>query len=117
MKNIFASSRKNTAEEIIEPLLCESTFELQRIVSTGQATPDDQWLSQQTHEWVVLLKGSATIRFEEGGQALTLKPGDFFIFLHRHVIAWSGPIRSGKRSGWSCMMVLGHKAFVPKAIT
>jgi len=78
MKNMFASSRKNTSEEIIEPLLCESTFELQRIVSTGQATPDDQWLSQQTHEWVVLLKGSATIRFEEGGQALTLKPGDFF---------------------------------------
>jgi len=95
MKNIFASSRKNTSEEIIEPLLCESTFELQRIVSTGQATPDDQWLSQQTHKWVVLLKGSATIRFEEGGQALTLKPGDFFNIpaQTRHRMEWTDPER------------------------
>ena len=49
----------NLPAEIIEVLLQTRSFRLERIISTGQATPAGEWYDQDTPEWVLLLTGKA----------------------------------------------------------
>jgi len=65
IKNIFAPIPEFVPEEVIEVLLKTENFRLERIVSDGQATPPGDWYDQETHEWVLLLKGSAGLRLRE----------------------------------------------------
>jgi cupin 2 domain-containing protein len=81
---------RNAAEQI-ETLLDQPGFRLERIVSTGQATAAGEWLSQPRAEWVVLLAGSAAVRFEDELESSSLRPGDV---LHippnrRHRVEWT----------------------------
>ena len=48
---------------------------IERIVSTGQSSPPGFWYDQADDEFVVLLSGSARLRFEEGYVTLDMKPG------------------------------------------
>jgi cupin 2 domain-containing protein len=50
---------------------------IERIVSTGQASPAGFWYDQPDDEFVVLLAGAAALRFEEGDQRVELRPGDW----------------------------------------
>jgi len=50
---------------------------IERIVSTGQASPPGFWYDQPDDEFVVLLAGAARLHFEEGNVVLDLKPGDW----------------------------------------
>lgn len=61
-------------------------FKIERIVSTGQTTPENQWYDQETDEWVVLLQGEAKILFEstEKQSISTLNKGDH-LFIKAHV--------------------------------
>ncbi|MGB0931616.1 MAG: cupin domain-containing protein [Chitinophagales bacterium] len=50
---------------------------IERIISAGQITPENEWYDQEKDEWVVLLQGKATLLFDEvGGELLSLKGGD-----------------------------------------
>ena len=64
---------------------------MERIVSSGQATPPGQWRDQETHEWVILLKGRAGLMFEGEEEVRTLHPGDFVVIpAHRkHRVEWT----------------------------
>lgn len=73
IRNLF----DNTAEaagEIIHRLLEGSNFRLEQIVSSGAHSPSDFWYDQDGAEWVALIKGQATLEFEEG--SLELRAGD-----------------------------------------
>ena len=77
--------------EQFDSLLDHPAFRLERIVSTGQATPAGEWLSQPRAEWVVLLAGSAAVRFEDEASPRMFRPGDM---LHippqrRHRVEWT----------------------------
>lgn len=50
---------------------------IERIVSTGQRTPDGTWLTQDRDEWVVLLRGHATLRFEGESRDTPMAAGDY----------------------------------------
>ena len=50
---------------------------VERIVSTGQASPPGVWYDQEWNEWVVLLSGSARLRLEGEPSARAMAPGDF----------------------------------------
>jgi cupin 2 domain-containing protein len=78
-------------DEIFETLLETNHFQLERIVSTGQATPPGEWYDQDTQEWVILLTGSAGLLFEGEGEAHLLGPGDYVhIPAHqRHRVEWT----------------------------
>ena len=43
----------------------------------AHASPPDFWYQQTQDEWVLLLSGSAQLRFADEAQARTLQPGDF----------------------------------------
>ena len=84
-RNVFAM---NTQLPPDGPELCETlatgagSVRLERIVSNGQVTPEDEWYDQNRDEWVVVLEGEARLRYADG-EELDLKRGDA-LFLPRH---------------------------------
>jgi cupin 2 domain-containing protein len=81
------------AGESFEDLLHRPNVRIERIVSTGQASPPGFWYCQPQGEWVVLLKGAARLRFEHEQAERVLQPGDFVdIPAHcRHRVEWTDP--------------------------
>jgi cupin 2 domain-containing protein len=91
MTNLFADLPKELPDELITTLLAAANVRIERIVSHGHASPRDFWYDQDQHEWVVLLKGAARLRFEDG--IMEMKPGDYVnIPAHkRHRVEWTPP--------------------------
>ena len=65
------------AGERFESLLQRPGLRLERIVSTGQASPPGFWYEQADAEWVLLLSGAATLCFADEAAARSLQPGDW----------------------------------------
>ena len=59
--NLFADVPAELADELTETLVTAESVRIERIVSTGQASPEGFWYDQDEHEWVVLLAGSAAV--------------------------------------------------------
>lgn len=93
--NLFSSLPVSPDAEVFEPLLSAPAFLLERIVSTGQATPPGEWLEQERDEWVMLASGSARLSFEGEESEVTLQPGDYVVIPAgcRHRVAWTDPAR------------------------
>jgi cupin 2 domain-containing protein len=89
--NIFANLPNQTTEEVFQILQQTPGVKIERIISTGQATPADQWYDQAQPEWILLLSGSAGLRFDTEATVQTLHPGDFVnIPAHqRHRVEWT----------------------------
>lgn len=67
------------AEERFDTLLDRPGLRIERIVSTGQASPPGFWYDQPRAEWVAVLRGEARLRFaDEAGERL-LRAGDFVL--------------------------------------
>jgi cupin 2 domain-containing protein len=101
MKQNIASGIPNTIpNEIFEPLLNGNQFRMERIVSSGHASPKDFWYDQVENEWVLLIQGSATLEIElpsKNGtpaiQQVNLVPGDYLLIPkhQRHRVAATAP--------------------------
>jgi cupin 2 domain-containing protein len=91
MTNLFAELPGRLPEELFETLLTRNKVRIERIVSHGHASPAGFWYDQDQHEWVVVLKGAATLQFED--RSLEMRPGDFVnIPAHqKHRVAWTAP--------------------------
>ena len=92
--NLFARPElAETAAEQFEELLSRSGFRVERIVSTGQASPPGFWYDQDVGEWVVLLSGAAELQFEDEPGPRNMRPGDWVnIEAHRrHRVNWTDP--------------------------
>jgi cupin 2 domain-containing protein len=99
MNNLFADLPAHPPEELFELLVQSAGARLQRIVSLGHATPPGQWYDQDTNEWVVLLRGAASLRFEDEPAPRVLVPGDWIdIPAHRrHRVEWTA---AGEPTVW-----------------
>ena len=75
--NLFEALPQQLSAEEFTELARGRTFRLERIVSTGQATPPGEWFDQPADEWVVLLSGSAVLQVEGEAQRRLLFPGDW----------------------------------------
>ncbi len=90
--NLFASvTAVGETEEVITEILVRPDLKIERIVSTGQASPLGFWYDQPWDEWVTVLAGAARLRFESEAQDRELRPGDHvFIEAHaRHRVEWT----------------------------
>jgi cupin 2 domain-containing protein len=89
--NLLAGLPARQAEEHIERLAGGRGFRIERIVSTGQKSPAGFWYDQPDDEFVVLLAGTARLRFEAGDRVLDLTPGDWVeVPAHvRHRVEWT----------------------------
>ena len=81
------------AEELVAELLATPDLRVERIVSTGQASPEHYWYDQEWAEWVLLLRGGARLLFEDEAEPRCLGPGDYAnIPAHRrHRVEWTDP--------------------------
>lgn len=66
---------------------------IERIVSTGQASPPGFWYDQPWDEWVVLLAGSAGLHLHGETEPRRLGPGDHLMIPahRRHRVEWTSP--------------------------
>ncbi len=94
--NLFAGLPSAAAvDEQFADILQRPGLRIERIVSTGQASPEGFWYDQADGEWVVLLQGAARLRFADEPAARDLVPGDCVdIAPHRrHRVDWTDPNR------------------------
>lgn len=95
LSNLFAAlpaagTNADEAEQLVE-LLARPGLRIERIVSSGQASPAGFWYDQPQSEWVLLLAGEAGLRFADEDKTRHLKAGDFLnITAHRqHRVEWT----------------------------
>ncbi|CAG4892808.1 cupin domain-containing protein [Paraburkholderia saeva] len=89
--------------ERFDTLVDRTGLRIERIISTGQASPPDFWYDSPHEEWVLLIAGAAALEFEtpvEGiAQPHVMQPGDYVrIPAHcRHRVAWT---HAGEPTFW-----------------
>jgi cupin 2 domain-containing protein len=88
--NLFENLPHQAEEELFTELISRSGVRIERIVSTGQSTPEDQPYNQESDEWVILLTGSAGLWIEGEGER-DLRPGDYVLITARqpHRVTWT----------------------------
>jgi len=91
--NLLAPLPHSRFAESVDTLLNQPGIRIERIVSLGHASPPGFWYDQDEGEWVLLLSGSARLRFEDETKPRLLTPGDCLdITPHRrHRVDWTDP--------------------------
>ncbi len=92
MKNLLNNIPKNLLDELFETLIKTDAIHIERIISKGHTSPEEDWYDQDLNEWILLLKGAARLAFEDGSE-VSMGPGDSLeIPAHvKHKGVWTGP--------------------------
>jgi len=79
------------AEELVDTLMQSPGLRIERIVSTGQATPEGDWYDQVWDEFVLLVAGAARLRIEGEEEDRAMQVGDWILLpAHcRHRVEWT----------------------------
>lgn len=75
--NLFESIPQQLPTELVQCLAASGQVRIERIVSRSHCSPAGFWYDQDQHEWVVLLKGQATLLIEGDDKPVQLAPGDY----------------------------------------
>ncbi len=102
--NLFAKIEPSATEEAFQDLLKLSGVRIERIVSTGQASPPGFWYDQGWAEWVLVVAGSAGVQFEDEAEPRRLGAGDYLYIApgQRHRVAWTD---GGQPTVWLAMHI------------
>jgi cupin 2 domain-containing protein len=73
--NIFAGIAQAASQEQFQALFENSAVKIERVVSQSYSSPENFWYDQAEPEWVIVLRGAATLEFE-GGRFVEMKTGD-----------------------------------------
>jgi len=89
--NLFENLAAPSGAEEISVLAEKAGARIERIVSTGQASPPGFWCDQAWTEWVLVVAGWAALRFEAEPAARILGPGDWLEIPPqvRHRVEWT----------------------------
>lgn len=83
VENIFAATPGSSGQEEFLALFENDLVKIERIVSKNHRSPPGFWYDQDEDEWVIVLRGDATLEFE-GGELVRMKEGDH-VTIPRHV--------------------------------
>ena len=75
VENIFAGAPAVIGREGFLTLFENGAVAIERIVSQSHVGPPGLWYDQPEDEWVIVLRGHATLEFE-GGESVEMKEGD-----------------------------------------
>jgi len=89
--DLFADVPAHLPDELFTTLLDADDVCIERIVPHGHASPEGFWYDQDRHEWVIVLKGAARLRFKDG--EVEMRPGSFVNIPARreHRVEWTTP--------------------------
>ena len=89
--NLFEAATEDMREEHAACLVEARHVRIERIVSFGQESPPGFWYDQPWAEWVVVLAGSAGLRFEGEAEVKVLFEGDYVLIPARvkHRVEWT----------------------------
>ena len=78
-------------DEVVDLLVERQDLRIERIVSTGQTTPEGHWYDQETDEWVLIVTGAARLRIEGEQSDRELGEGEWILIpAHcRHRVTWT----------------------------
>jgi cupin 2 domain-containing protein len=79
---IFAGLAQSPGQEQLSTLFKSRSVKIERIVSRSYGSPTGFWYDQCEDEWVMVLRGHATLEFE-GGEIAELREGDY-VTIPRH---------------------------------
>ena len=99
--NLFDDISVSALDEQFVTLLEAAGFTLERIVSTGQASPAGHWYDQDRAEWVLLLRGSAALLFEGETETRAISGLMESLWIPQgSEICFKLPAGSGGQHGW-----------------
>ena len=75
VESIFAGLPESSGQEHFLKLFDNEAVRIERIVSHSHSSPVGFWYDQPEDEWVIVLRGHATLEFE-GGELIKMKAGD-----------------------------------------
>ncbi len=78
ISNFFHLTSLLSDREQFEAIVSTEHLLIERIISTGQATPPGEWYDQERDEWVLLLQGQAQLSYSDGS-TIALNPGDYLL--------------------------------------
>lgn len=88
--NLFQIPVSLPEEEYSEILASGKDWRIERIISSGQKSPEDFWYDQEEDEWLCLLQGEAVIGYREGEEIRLQRGAPLFIPRHqRHRIQFT----------------------------
>lgn len=76
LSNIFDLPQQLPPTELIETLFNNGVMLIEKIVSTGQVTPEGEWYDQDLDEWLILLQGEGELSYEDHSR-IKLVTGDY----------------------------------------
>jgi cupin 2 domain-containing protein len=96
-------------EELIEVLVRAGAIRIERIVSMAHPTPPGEWYDQADDEFVLLLRGTAGLRFADEPSEVRLEPGGWLTTPahRRHRVEWTDP------AGPTVRLAVHHPAVSP----
>ena len=77
LANIFESIPDTIDKEVFELILQSGDLKIERIISKGHSSPGSGWHQQQLSEWVIVLRGSAVLGFEDKAE-VHLDAGSYY---------------------------------------
>ncbi|WP_024516765.1 cupin domain-containing protein [Bradyrhizobium sp. Tv2a-2] len=90
--NLFADiSATSAGQEAFSEIFARPGLKIERIISQGHSSPPEFWYDQAWNEWVILLKGSATLQFEDEPATRSMEAGDYVLIpaRKRHRVEWT----------------------------
>jgi len=82
--SLYSDIPEQLKDELFTTLMEKKGVKIERIVSDGHSSPTDFWYDQDQDEFVLLIKGCATLEFDGKYPCETLAEGEyFFIPAHR----------------------------------
>lgn len=90
LKNLPTAKRAEAFTELLK----RPGIRIERIVSHGQATPEDAPMVQNSDEWVLVLEGAAGLRVEDSA-VVELRVGDHLLIEkgQKHWVSWTAKDR------------------------
>lgn len=88
--NLLRGLPASLPEELFTTLAEARGVRIERIVSTGQSSPEGFWCDQAQAEFVLLLEGAAGLEMQ-GEAVRALAPGDWVVIPPhaKHRVAWT----------------------------
>lgn len=92
MSNLFEQLPDQLPEELFTDLIKTPNVRIERILSQGHSSPASGWYEQDEHEWVIVLRGTGRLGYEDGSEVL-LQAGDYVNIPAgvKHKVLWTAP--------------------------